>query len=439
MTIRGVLGSAWIAAAALNAAAQDAYVPNQGSDDLTVFAVHDPSDVATLPLGDQPHEGVAGLDGRYVFVSNRLDDTVSVFDATSRAEIDTDGDPGNGTTRIAVGGQPHGLAVTPDNRYVFVTNDATGDVSVIEVASLSVVSTVPEVGVGPHMVAISPDGTEAWTGNIGGGDVSILDVAAAIDDPANAVVCVTPGGVGPDCRIPTGSGAEGLEFTHDGRTVYVANGGADTVSVVDVATRTVVGTLTVAGSPRRVHVRPDGKRAYVSQLFGADVEVIDTTTHAILPTERIANVPNGLGMAFRADGALLYVSNFFSSSVTIVDLADTSQRETVAAGTNPDSVAVQREEVRGLRFASDRQTLTWTRQFLAERYAVYRGTLADLPAPGPCAADPDPSDLEFADADTPPVGSGFTYLVAIVTAADRVGLLGFSSAGDLRTVAAGCP
>ncbi len=433
MRIRTTAAAAALMLCAHGAGAEDAYVPNQGSDNLTIFDIRDTADLVTRTLGDQPHEAAASLDARYVFISNRLDDTVSVYDATARTEIDVDGDPANGLTRIAVGQQPHGLAVTPDNRYVFVTNDLSNDVSVIEIATLQVVSTVPGVGLAPHMVAIRPDGVEAWVGNITGGDVALIDVARAISDPANAVICVTPGGSGSDCRIAAGAGTEGVAFTHDGKTAYAANGGADTVSVIDVESRAKLHDLAVTGSPRRVHVRPDGLRAYVSQLFGSAVEVIDTATHQLVPGETLSNVLNGLGMDFRADGQRLYASNFFSSTVTSIDLPAGIDRETIPCGTNPDSVAIRPERVRGLGFAADRQTLAWDTQFLADSFNVYRGALHTLPDYGSCrnADDPDLTDTEFVDAELPPGGEGFFYLVSI-THDGLEGVLGFATDGTLR-------
>ncbi len=410
---------------------QDAYVPNQGTDDIKIFDVLDPSDTVTLGTGNQPHEGLATLDARYVFVSNRLDHNLSVYDTVTRTEIDTDGNPDNGTTRIAVGNQPHGVAVTPDNRYLFVTNDGSNDVTVIDIDSLQVISTVPGVGSAPHMVAIRPDGAEAWVGNIAGGDVALIDVNLAVNDPSNAVICVTPGGAGAQCRIPTGSGTEGIAFSHDGATAYAANGGADTVTVIDVATRTVIDTLAVPDSPRRVHLRPDGLRAYVSQLFGNAVAVIDTATHQLLPGELIPHLANTLGLGFSDDGTRLYVANFFSSEVTSVNLSDTDVRETIGTGANPDSVVILPMQIFGLKFSG--ATLRWQRNFLADSYNLYRGLISSLPDYGTCqnADDPNLQDSEFVDTELPPSGEAFFYLVSIRHDGNE-GILGYATDGTLR-------
>jgi YVTN family beta-propeller protein len=419
---------------------QDAYVPNQGSDDITIFDTLNRTDLVTRSGGDSPHEGVATLDARYVFFSNLSENTLSVFNAPSRDEIDLDGDELNGITRLDVGSRPHGLAVTLNNRYVLVTHDGSNDVYVVAIATLEVVATVDDVGLSPHMIAISPDGREAWIGNGVGGDVSILDVSNAINDPANAVICVTPGGTGPECRIPTGIVTEGVAFTRDGKTAYAASGGSFSVSVIDVASRTVVGTLPVAGGPRRVVVSPDGRRAYVTELNGFDILVIDTATHQLIPAETITNVPNGLGMGFSADGSHLYVANIDWSTVTMVNLQHTSVRETVNTGAYPNSVVVLPDEVITVRYRADLVRLTWKRNYIADGYHIYRGVVSQLPDYGACAdsADPNQSDYRFDDPELPPFGDAFFYL--FTTEHDGTeGILGRATDGTLRQPEVACP
>ncbi len=47
---------------------------------------------------------------------------------------------------------------------------------------------------------------------------------------------------------------------------YVANLGADSVSVIDTATQTVAATIAVGDDPDGVAVSPDGRAAYVSSF-----------------------------------------------------------------------------------------------------------------------------------------------------------------------------
>jgi YVTN family beta-propeller protein len=427
----------FIAAAASPPRAEDLYIPNQGSDTLSIVNARDLTNQVTRSIGRQPHEAAATLDGHYVFISNRLDNTLSVFDTATRSEIDTDGQPLNGLTRIAVGNEPHGLAVTPDNRHLLVTHDGSNDLWILDVATFQVLAIVPEAGNGPHMVAVHPAGAEAWLGNVDGGDVSIVDLGKALTDPAQAVVCAIPGGSGAACRIATGPGTEGLAFTRDGRTAYVAGGDSDTVSVIDVRTRAIVRALQSAGGPRRVYVRPDGDRAYVSQLFGGEIQVIDTATGLLVPSETIASVSNGLGMECDAEQSRLFVGQFFTSNALALHLPDTSVRDTIPVGSSPDGVIVVPEEVIGTGFPSP-GILSWARQYLADGYHVYRRLQANGPDGWTCLrVVPDGTKTGILEPQVPPLGQAFQYVVAI-REETREGTLGRTSAGYRRTASLPC-
>ena len=56
---------------------------------------------------------------------------------------------------IPVGLGPIGVAITPDGTRVYVTNDNSDTISVIDTATNTVVATIP-VGSGPVAVAITP-------------------------------------------------------------------------------------------------------------------------------------------------------------------------------------------------------------------------------------------------------------------------------------------
>src|SRR2546428_9661061 len=80
-----------------------------------------------------------------VFVTNEKSDDVTVIDAATRAVVRT----------IPVGKRPRGVAVSPDGRRVFVTNSNSDSLSVIDAKTLEVLSTVP-AGNHPDGVTLQP-------------------------------------------------------------------------------------------------------------------------------------------------------------------------------------------------------------------------------------------------------------------------------------------
>jgi YVTN family beta-propeller protein len=81
-------------------------------------------------------------DGKYVYVSNPTSNSVAVMDTASNTIVKT----------ILVGMSPAGVAVTPDGADVYVSNSASNSVSVINTNSNTVVDTIPVAG--PSAISI---------------------------------------------------------------------------------------------------------------------------------------------------------------------------------------------------------------------------------------------------------------------------------------------
>lgn len=88
---------------------------------------------------------------------------------------------------------------------------------------------------------------------------------------------------------------------------YITNKDDDTVSVIDIATNTVVATVDVGNGPQAAVVSPDGEKVYVANRLEmtAGISVIDTATNTL--TDYLgAFYP--VFMAISPDGERLYIS-----------------------------------------------------------------------------------------------------------------------------------
>ena len=134
---------------------------------------------------------------------------------------------------------------------LFVTNERSGDLSVIDLGSNRVVATVP-LGKRPRGIRASPDRATLYVALSGspmappGVDESSLPPA---DRSADGIGVV-------DVRerrlvkvIPAGTDPEQLAVSKDGSRLFIANEDAATASVVDLASGRVVATVPVGGEP----------------------------------------------------------------------------------------------------------------------------------------------------------------------------------------------
>jgi YVTN family beta-propeller protein len=106
--------------------------------------------IQKVPVGTVPIQVYATPDSRLLFVANQgtkkaPGTTVSVIDLGTFEVVKT----------IETGLGAHGVVVSPDGGYAYVTNTYANSVSVIEVKDLRVVATVP-VGRGPNGISVTP-------------------------------------------------------------------------------------------------------------------------------------------------------------------------------------------------------------------------------------------------------------------------------------------
>src|SRR5262245_31532509 len=108
----------------------------------------------------------ARAQGPKAYVGNFKDNTVSVIDVEGKRV----------TATIPVPPGPHGIVITPDNRWVYVASDGASTVSVIDTTTDKVIENI-EVGKNPHGTAATPDGRLVLVGVYDTDAVVFIDTA----------------------------------------------------------------------------------------------------------------------------------------------------------------------------------------------------------------------------------------------------------------------
>src|SRR3990167_4225554 len=119
--------------------------------------------------------------------------------------------------------------------------------------------------------------------------------------------------------------------------IYVANQGANTVSVINAATEEVIATVNVGTAPFLPSATPDGKKVYITNKNSNNVSVIDTTTDTVLTTISVGAGPQGIAVS--PDGSKVYVINGDDASLSVISTATDTVTQTVAlSGVNQRDV-----------------------------------------------------------------------------------------------------
>lgn len=230
--------------------------------------------IAKVPVGPHPAHVVVSPDGRFAYITNGGDNTVSVVDTSARRVVAT----------IPVGKFPHGLRISPDGKQAYVANLKGGTVSVIDTASQKEVAQIP-AGKGPAQVGFTPDGRLVLV------SLSEENAVAVIDSTTRKVIR----------KVAVGTVPIQLYATPDSRTFLVANQGSPkkpgkTVSLINLESFKVVKTVMTGAGAHGVVVDRDGRYAYVTNTYANSVSVVDVKDRKVVKTVPVGKGPNGISV-----------------------------------------------------------------------------------------------------------------------------------------------
>jgi YVTN family beta-propeller protein len=129
-----------------------------------------------------------------------------------------------------------------------------------------------------------------------------------------------------------------LALRPDGRELYVACEGSDSVIVVGTAKREKFAEIPVGGNPADVAFSPDGRLAFASNRLDDTVSVISATERKVTGTLSAGDEPHGLSTD--KQGRLLYVLNTSSNDISVFEIASLQLVKTLSAGRGPWSLAL---------------------------------------------------------------------------------------------------
>ena len=280
---------------------------------------------------------------------------------------------------------------------VYVTNERSGDVTVINGGDFSVAATIA-VGKRPRGIHVSPDGKRVYVALSG----TPIEAPPQIDAHGNPVFEKKKGGDDDDNadksadgigvldvaaqkftgKLSAGSDPEEFALSKDGRRIYISNEDTKTASVINIASGKVEHIIPVGQEPEGVATTPDGNQFYVTCESGGDVYVVDTKTYSVvghfkvdprprtvafLPSAGVAFVPSEsvgelnvvdsktfksvkvitlptgsrpMSVRVPPDGQSIYVSNGRGGTVSVIDAHTYAVGESIKVGTRPWGMAI---------------------------------------------------------------------------------------------------
>jgi len=291
--------------------------------------------VRTIPIPDHPHAQVITSDGRYLVTATDHGATVI---RVSAAEQPGHGSAIAGRLVSGLGGNPGGddLALSTDNRFVFIAMRYANQVAVFNLAralrggfrASDLVGYVP-AGIKPHGMAVSPDGRWLYvTSRFAGqgsleGLITVLSVRSAEVHPGRSKVA----------SALAGCGAYRVITSPDGRVLWVIAQSSNYLVGFSAAKlladphHALVARVAIGATPLDEVLVNGGTRILVTDNAGSDVAVVNPAAalagqkHALIGYVRTSALPRFF--AFEPDGpVVLLVTGDRSEQVQAIRTGD---------------------------------------------------------------------------------------------------------------------
>ncbi|HZL06988.1 MAG TPA: PASTA domain-containing protein, partial [Coriobacteriia bacterium] len=178
---------------------------------------------------------------------------------------------------IKVGSVPKYVAVTPDGRYVLVTNWISYTLSVIDVARAREVRQI-KLGRYPRGIAVDSASTTAYVAIMGGTDIAKVDLS---DFSVSWIKGV-------------GSSPRHLVISPDDHYLYASLNGSGTLVKIDLKTDKTVGRVATGSQPRSMTIAEDGRSLYVVNYESDSVSKVRTQDMKELQEVKVGHHPIGV-------------------------------------------------------------------------------------------------------------------------------------------------
>ena len=312
-------------------------VANQQGASATVVNATTMQTIATLPVGNGPHEVAVSPDGRWAVVSVYGDrtapgNTLAVIDLAASAPVVSR------TIDLGQYTRPHGVAFVLGGGKLAVTSETTQRLVIVDFTSGKVDTALATNGRGSHMVAVRRDGRHAWTANIQDGTVTEFDLELRRTGRS----------------FPAASMDEGIATTPGGTQVWVGSNDQHVVTVLDAANTQKLATIEGFGFPYRIGISRSGRVAVVNDPVSNRIWIYEVPTRKRLEEIDLSKVsgikvPTGgqpgqegagpEGVTFDPIADFAYVTLHGTNQVVAVDLSQLKVVGFGPVGAGPDGIA----------------------------------------------------------------------------------------------------
>jgi len=217
--------------------------------------------------------------------------------------------------------------------HVYITNERSGDVTVIDPRDNQVIATIP-VGKRPRGICADAHRSRLYVALSGSPITSPNEkkgaetAGVAVDPRADGIGVIDAASLKLVDVLPAGKDPEGLALSREGAKLYISDEDGNAAAVVDIASKKLLKTIPTGEEPEGVATSPDGSRVYITCETTSQVFVLDPTKDDTV-IAKIDTPQRPRAAAFLPDGTKAYVTCEVGGAVTVIDVAGNKVIKTI--------------------------------------------------------------------------------------------------------------
>lgn len=293
------------------------YAPDSQGDGVYVINPQTYRVIHYFQTGAVVQHVVPAWDLRTLYATNDIGNSLTPIDPNT-------GRRGGPNIPVA---DPYNMYFTPDGRHAIVVEEARETLAFRDPHSFALQKVLPVNCPGVDHMDFSADGTFALASCEFSAQMVRIDLRTE-----------TVAGY-----VHVGGSPQDVKLSPDGRTFYVANRflpskGASGVQLIDALTFHLVGFIRTRLDSHGLYVSRDTRELYVTNRAGGAITVISFATRRIIATWPIGGTPDMGGVS--PDGKVLWVAGRYNSAVYAISTRTGRVLATIPAGVSPHGLCV---------------------------------------------------------------------------------------------------
>jgi DNA-binding beta-propeller fold protein YncE len=278
--------------------------------------------IAKISVGVNGHEVITSKDGRFAYVPIYGNSGVGKpgTDGSTIDVIDLQEGKLAGNIDLGKAVRPHRAEFGPDG-LLYVTAELASAVDLVDPSTRKVLAEIPTGQEQSHMLVLSPDGQRGYTANVSAGSVSVLNLAK------RSLITT----------IPVAKIVQRISISADGLSVFTHDQDAPRIAVINTATNKIANWIELPNAAYASEPTQDGRWLLALSMVAKRLFVVDLQTRNVV---RSLEVPKGSSeILVRPDGQIAYVSGTGAGKIAVINLRSWEMEESIELTPGVDGLA----------------------------------------------------------------------------------------------------